>query len=106
MLFIGISTLLASQTTTPHSKPQILPLIQGETYLVIGKAVPLLMAKLPGAQISRYDIQVMYFNQEISVIFQNKNHPPDVCGNPGPLPEFSVTLDSINLKVLHSEFVR
>ena len=104
-MLCGISAILSGQAAIPQFKPMHEFTIPGETYLTIEAAVSEIKTKFQKPQIDKYDILIIHDKDKIIVIFQNKNRPDFVYGNPGTLPEFEVLLNTSN-KVIQSNFVR
>jgi len=98
-----ISIAQAPQNTKPFV---VDPPISGETFLVVEKAANVFKNKIKNLDLCKYDIVVLRKEKEISIIFQNKNRPEGVLGNPGPLPEFEVTINLASNEITRSNFVR
>jgi hypothetical protein len=83
---------------------QVLDTIQGTSFLAIQVAMGVFKVRNP--DIRQYKITVVREANSVTVIFMDRNAPPDARGNPSGLPAFEVELDASDFRVLRSNFVR
>ena len=105
-LLLTGSTLICQPSLTQQEFPTNYS-IQGETFLAIEAAVSVFRSKLTNPDFTKYRISILHQDSTIIVAFQNKGpRSMEIRGNPGPLLEFTVTINPSNLKIIKSNFIR
>jgi hypothetical protein len=83
---------------------KVLDAIQGAHFAAIKAAVKVFRRRIPN--LAPYKIEVVREGSSLVVIFTDKEGNSDDRGNPGTRPGFEVEIDSRDMSVLRSNFVR